>query len=115
MLNLLKIATDVNSSTHKEGIILSKKPASLLISLLSKIKDNVDIQYDDKNMYVELNDAVLISRLVEGRYPNYNGVIPSAYSFDLTIDRMSLLGALKRVATVSNKVILLSLQLIIHQ
>lgn len=100
---LIKIATDVDSSTHKEGIILSKKPASLLISLLSKIKDNVDIQYDDKNMYVELNDAVLISRLVEGRYPNYNGVIPSAYTFALIIDRMSLLGALKRVATVSNK------------
>ena len=47
----------------------------------------------------ELRDGC---RLIEGRYPNYNSVIPQENPFKVTIDRISFLNALKRVSVFSN-------------
>ena len=44
----------------------------------------------------------MICRFVEGRYPNYNSVIPQNNSNIFTLDRLTLLNALKRVAVFSN-------------
>ena len=54
----------------------------------------------------------LSCRLIEGRYPNYNSVIPSDNPFKVTIDRQALISALRRVsvfASVSNALIKLRL------
>ena len=44
----------------------------------------------------------MVCRLIEGRYPNYNSVIPQENPFKVTIDRISFLNALKRVSVFSN-------------
>jgi len=79
------------------AFILPKKPASLLKNLLGKDDTNVTILFDGRNAEIDFEDGVIICRLIEGRYPNYNSVIPQDNPNHVTIDRLGLLSALRRV------------------
>jgi DNA polymerase-3 subunit beta len=90
------------SSDEPASFILPKKPASLLKGVLGKNGGDVIIRFDDRNAEVNYEEGVLICRLIEGRYPNYNSVIPQSNPNQLTVDRQSLLSALRRVQPFSN-------------
>ncbi|MBR3122833.1 MAG: DNA polymerase III subunit beta, partial [Prevotella sp.] len=79
------------------SFILPKKPATLLKNMLGKEQGDVTIKFDERTAEISFADGVLTCRLIEGRYPNYNSVIPQQNPNQLTIDRRSLIGALKRV------------------
>ena len=81
------------------AFILPKKPANLLRNLLGKDGDDVIIRFDDRNAEINYGDGTIQCRLIEGRYPNYNSVIPQNNPNELRIDRMGLLAALRRVPT----------------
>ena len=90
-------------SEERASFILPKKPATLLKNLLAKAEGVVRLQFDDNNAYVRCANCEMVCRLIEGRYPNYNSVIPKENPFQVTIDRMFLLNALKRVSVFSNQ------------
>ncbi|WP_314313537.1 DNA polymerase III subunit beta [Hoylesella marshii] len=79
------------------AFILPKKPAGILKNILSKDGGDVIIKFDGRNAEISFADGFLSCRLIEGRYPNYNSVIPQNNPTRVTIDRKSLLGALRRV------------------
>jgi len=87
---------------EKAAFILPKKPANLLKAVLPKETGNVTISFDENNAYITMANLVIISRLIEGRYPNYNGVIPKDNPFKISIDRLLFVNALKRVSVFSN-------------
>ncbi len=87
----------------ESNFILPKKPASLLKAILPKEENEVTVEFDDKNALFTLSNYTLVSRLVEGNYPSYNSVIPSNNPNKLTVDRLELYNALKRVALFSNQ------------
>lgn len=91
------------SGNDKASFILPKKPANLLKTILPKESGNISISFDDSNAYITMTNMVIISRLIEGRYPNYNAVIPKENPYRVTVDRLSLLNALKRVSVFSNQ------------
>ncbi|MCR5818184.1 MAG: DNA polymerase III subunit beta [Prevotella sp.] len=84
------------------AFILPKKPASLLKSVLSKNGGDVVIRFDERNAEINFEDGLIVCRLIEGRYPNYNSVIPQSNPNQLTVDRVALLSALRRVQPFSN-------------
>ena len=86
----------------RSSFILPKKPANLLRSLLPKEDGTVEVKFDENNAYIILSNFVMICRFVEGRYPNYNSVIPQNNPNNVTLDRLALLNALKRVSVFSN-------------
>lgn len=79
------------------SFILPQKPAQLLKGVLAKCDGDVVVRFNGKGAEVRYLDGRLNCRLIEGRYPNYNSVIPTANTNSLNIDRKSLMGALKRV------------------
>jgi DNA polymerase-3 subunit beta len=85
------------------SFIMPKKPATLLKNLLTKEEESVHISFDENNTYIKCSSFEMICRLVEGRYPNYNSVIPKDNPFKVTIDRVSFMNALKRVSVFSNQ------------
>ena len=89
-------------SDQPASFILPKKPASLLKNLLGKDGGDVTIRFDERNAHINYGDGELICRLIEGRYPNYNSVIPQNNPNLLTVDRLSLLAALRRVQPFAN-------------
>lgn len=75
---------------------LPKKPASLLKNILSKDGDDAIIKFDDRSAEIQFTDGVMRCRLIDGRYPNYNSVIPNNPN-EVTVDRSGLQSALRRV------------------
>lgn len=84
------------------AFILPKKPATILKNLLPKEQGDVSIDFDDRNAIVKLEYYTLTCRLIEGRYPNYNSVIPQNNPYKVVIDRAILVSALKRVQVFSS-------------
>ena len=87
---------------EKAAFILPKKPATLLKNLLPKEMADVQIDFDDRNAVFTLENYTMTCRLIEGRYPNYNSVIPSNNPHKATIDRAAFMSALKRVSVFSS-------------
>ena len=90
------------TGNEKASFILPKKPANLLKSILPRAEGNVTIGFDTNNAYITMNSFIVVCRLIEGRYPNYNGVIPQNNPYKVVIDRLNFLNALKRVTVFSN-------------
>lgn len=85
------------------SFILPKKPANLLKGLLPKDDEiPVEIVFDARNARITCGEKVITCRLIECRYPNYNSVIPNDNTRNITIERKSLISALKRVQPFSN-------------
>ena len=89
-------------SDQPASFILPKKPASLLKNLLGKDCSDVTIRYDERNAEINYGDGTILCRLIEGRYPNYNSVIPQNNPNELRVDRNGLLAALRRVQPFAN-------------
>lgn len=101
-----KLVRSRNLSNHgdeKAAFVLPKKPAQMLKSLLNKEEEEVQIRFDGRNAIFQATTFVMVCRLIEGRFPNYNAVIPQGNPFCITIDRAVLLSALKRVLVFSTE------------
>jgi DNA polymerase-3 subunit beta len=90
-------------SEQPASFILPKKPATLLKGLLGKDGGDVTIRFDERNAEIYYGDGTIICRLIEGRYPNYNSVIPQNNPNELRADRLGLLSALRRVQPFANE------------
>ena len=90
-------------SEQQMGFILPKKPANILKGLLQKGDATAELTFNDKMARVETADFTLTCRLIDGRYPNYNSVIPQNNPYKATIDRSALVSTLKRVLVFSSQ------------
>lgn len=96
---------------ERASFILPKKPANLLKTILAKDEGMVNVKFDENNAYLICENFEMVCRLIEGRYPNYNSVIPQENPYKVTTDRLSFLAALKRVSVFSQASSLIKLQL----
>jgi DNA polymerase III subunit beta len=86
------------------SFILPKKPITQLKNLLSGREDNpVELSFNQTNAFFHFGNISMVCRLIEGKYPNYEAVIPTHNPNQLTIDRQSLLNSIKRVAIFANQ------------
>ncbi len=90
-------------SDHDASFILPKKPASLLKNLLPKEDFDVILEFDEKNAIFQLTGFKMVCRLVEGRYPAYNSVIPVNNPNKLLVDRVEFYNTLRRVSVFANQ------------
>ncbi len=93
---------DVKAS-EDASFILPKKPLNMLKNLLGYFDGNVGIKFNAKNASFTFDNIILICRLIEGRYPNYEAVIPKENPFELTMSRQDLMNSIRRVAIFSSK------------
>lgn len=90
------------SAEEPVSFILPKKPAMLLKNILSKDDSDVVITFGEKNAKFEFNQTTVVCRQIEGRFPNYNAVIPQNNQNVVVVDRQTLINACKRVAVFAN-------------
>jgi DNA polymerase-3 subunit beta len=93
---------DVTASQVAE-FIMPKKPLNLLKGILAASEEQVTIEYNDSNAKFTFDNSELICRLIDGKYPNYEAVIPKENPNKLTIDRTQFLNSVRRVSIFSNK------------
>lgn len=100
---LVRNKTYAAHGEEKAAFILPKKPANLLKNLLPKEQGDVQIGFDDRNATFTLENYRMVCRLIEGRYPNYNSVIPQNNPHKAIIDRASFISTLRRVSVFSSQ------------
>ena len=96
------VRTDITSDESAE-FIMPKKPLTLLKSILTGNEVDVQLEYNNSNARFVFDDIELTCRLIDGKYPNYEAVIPKDNPNVLTIDRNLFLTTMKRVSIFSNK------------
>jgi DNA polymerase-3 subunit beta len=111
--NLTFVATDAHklvkytrsdfSASETAEFIMPKKPLNLLKNILGDKEFEVAVEYNNSNAKFILPETLIICRLIDGNYPNYEAVIPKENPNVLTIDRVQFLNSVKRVSIFSNK------------
>ena len=84
-----------------DPIILPKKTIFQLCSILEDFDGDIKISNIKSKIKFEINDSILISKLIDGKFPNYVQVIPKENQKKLEIDLKSFLNSVDRVASVS--------------
>ncbi|MDR1739313.1 MAG: DNA polymerase III subunit beta [Bacteroidales bacterium] len=91
----------------KAGFIVPRKSAMLVKNMLGsaagkKENNEVKLGFNDKNAFFTFDKYMLACRLIDGKYPNYDAVIPKENPNKLTIDKTVLLNAVQRTALFGN-------------
>ena len=91
----------LNNKIEFDPVILPKKTIFQLCSLLEDFEGDVKISNIKSKIKFELNNSILISKLIDGKFPNYIQVIPKENQKKLEIELKSFLNSVDRVASVS--------------
>ena len=92
---------EINSSTEFEPIILPKKTIFQLISLLEKSSNTIKISNNKSKIKFEIGNGLLISKVIDGRFPDYEKVIPKSNNKVLQLKLSDFKNSIERVTTVS--------------
>lgn len=99
---LVRYITREVAPGFERGFIMPSKPANILKGIIGK-EDTVEIKIGEKGATFSFGDFMLTCRFIKGNYPNYNRVIPTDNPYVVTIDRQSMLNAMRRVAIFASK------------
>lgn len=100
---LVKYTREDVKANQSAEFIMPKKPLNLLKGILVASDENVIIEYNESNAKFTFENSELICRLIDGKYPNYEAVIPKENPNKLVIGRNQFLNSVRRVSIFSNK------------
>tara|TARA_Y100000590_G_scaffold413836_1_gene510097 strand:- start:1212 stop:2327 length:1116 start_codon:yes stop_codon:yes gene_type:complete len=92
---------EIDPNTNIEPIILPKKTIFQLISLLEQSNSSIKISNNKSKIKFEMDKGVLISKVIDGRFPDYSKVIPIGNEKILQIKLEEFKNSIERVTTVS--------------
>lgn len=100
---LVKYTREDVKANQVAEFIMPKKPLNLLKGILAASDEDITIEYNESNAKFTFENSELICRLIDGKYPNYEAVIPKENPNKLSIDRTQFLNSVRRVSIFSNK------------
>lgn len=83
-------------------VILSRKTVNELFKLLDNTDEILKVELSEKQVRFSFSDVTLTSKVIDGKFPDYQRVIPN-YTNHLVLDRLNVLLALQRAAILSNE------------
>ena len=98
-LATVKLAADL----PRQEVIVPRKTVLELSKLLADSEDEVSIQLSSTQAAFSFGSVELVSKLVDGKFPDYTRVIPTNYKKHFVLDRVLLQQALQRAAILSNE------------
>lgn len=100
---LVKYEREDIQAANPAEFIMPKKPLNLLRNILQGSEEMVTVEYNETNAKFTFENTEMVCRLIDGKYPNYEAVIPKENPNKLTIDRNLFLNSVRRVSIFSNK------------
>jgi DNA polymerase-3 subunit beta len=96
-------ATTLNTSTAKFDVILPRKTITELSKLLEDSDNPVVVEIRENQTTFSFGGIVVVSKVIDGKFPDYTKVIPVNYTKQITLNRVVFLQALQRAAILSNE------------
>ncbi len=85
------------------SFIIPKKSLNQLRHIFSHDAATVSLEFNETNAIFSFQNITVTCRLIDGKYPNYNAVIPKSNPKKLVVDRVPFINAIKRVSLFSNQ------------
>jgi DNA polymerase III subunit beta len=103
-LSMVEKRVDVNLANKRpEGVIIPKKGLHELKKLLETDEGTVEMAFEGSHLIVKKENTVLLIRLIDAKYPNYQQLIPQRLQKRVSVSREELLSSLRRVSLLSNQ------------
>lgn len=96
-------STELKQSFEKQEVILPRKTVIELIKLLDETDDDVQIEMSANQINFSFSNIKLISKIIDGKFPDYNRVIPVGHQNSFTTNRVGILLAMQRASILSNE------------
>lgn len=91
-----------NSALPTQGVIIPRKGLTEIKKIIDTLDNFVEMAFEGSQLIIKTNQTVLMVRLIEGKYPNYQQLIPQTMKRQANIDRETFLGSIRRVSLLSN-------------
>jgi DNA polymerase-3 subunit beta len=95
--------TQLDKNYDKQEIILPRKTVSELIKLLDESEETVTIEITTGQVNFAFGNIRLISKVIDGKFPDYTRVIPTGHQNKFAIDRVNVLLSMQRASILSNE------------
>lgn len=96
-------STTLNKSYEKTEVILPRKTVIELIKLLDDSEEEVNIDFNATQINFAFGDIQLISKVIDGKFPDYHRVIPVGHQNIFNVNRLNILTAMQRASILSNE------------
>jgi DNA polymerase-3 subunit beta len=96
-------STELKQSYEKKDVILPRKTVVELIKLLDDSDEDVQIELANNQVNFSFSNFKLISKVIDGKFPDYNRVIPIGHQNSFTTNRLDILLAMQRASILSNE------------
>lgn len=97
----LAIAYLENMSNNETQIIIPKKA---IIEIQKLFLDEASIKYDDTNLVVSNNNYTFFTKLINGKFPDYERIIPNNLKYSFPLSKSLLIEAIKLVTSIESKI-----------
>ena len=101
-LSYCKIDTDIKNGETRQ-VIIPRKGIQELTRLLSDTDNKAIVSIGTNHIAIEVNGICFTSKLIDGKFPDYERVLPAKADIQLTADRETLRQALVRTSILSNE------------
>lgn len=96
-------STELKQNYEKQEIILPRKTVIELIKLLDDSEEDVQVEMSSNQVNFSFSNIKLISKVIDGKFPDYNRVIPTGHQNTFIIERVNVLLAMQRTSILSNE------------
>jgi DNA polymerase-3 subunit beta len=96
-------STTLNKSYEKTDVILPRKTVVELIKLLNESEEEVNIDFNAGQINFAFSEIRLISKVIDGKFPDYHRVIPTGHQNTFSVNRLTVLTAMQRASILSNE------------
>jgi len=90
-----------NQNNQELSIIVPKKA---IIEIQKLFPTNIEIYYDNTHLIIKSEDSLFFTKLINGKFPDYTRIIPKEASRSITLSKVSFIGAIKQITTISNDI-----------
>ncbi len=94
-------SVEIDSSQNFNSLILPRKTVYQLCSLLSETKSELSMQVGENRIKFKLGNMKLVSKVIDGKFPDYNKVVPTKNEKSLVVSSKDFINSIERVASVS--------------
>ena len=97
----LAVATIPNTSAQELALILPKKA---ILEIQKLFLDRIEIHYDETTLIITSDDYFFFTRLINGKFPDYERIIPKTLKYQIELPKKEMLEAIRMVTTIANDI-----------
>lgn len=86
-------------NTEELSLILPKKA---IIEIQKLFTSNIEIYYDATHLLIRSDQYTFFTKLINGKFPDYNRIIPSSVTYSLSLPKSDIINAIKQITTISS-------------